>query len=328
MVDRPLVELWSLRIFMEVATAKSMTIAAVRLGITQSAVSQAIRKLELDLNSKLVERGSRPVVLTPAGAMLERHAEPLLRNASSLSDLLRAATQSPVQEVRLGFVDTFASTAGPGLIHAMTEAAGRVVVWSGLAPSLGAALVNRDVDLIVTSDPLYDIDGLDRIPLWKEPFVLLLPRKLNFEGTRPTLTRLAATAPLIRYSARSHTGLQIERHLRRLSVAAERRIEVDGSDALLAMVSAGIGWAITTPLCILQGAAHLDGILPVALPAPSFNRTLNLVVRVDTPATLVRQTELAAIAVLRSVCLPRLRTLTPAFTGSIVIGDDGATQTP
>ena len=324
MIDRPLIELWSLRIFLEVATAKSMTIAASRLGITQSAVSQAIRKLELDLDCKLVARGSRPVLLTAAGTLLERHAEPVLRNASSLPDLLRAAAQSPVQEVRLGFVDTFAATAGPGLIHAMTEAAGRVVVWSGLAPSLGAALVDRDVDLIVTSDPLYDIDGLDRVPLWKEPFVLLLPRKLDLDGARPSLAHLAATAPLIRYGARSHTGLQIERHLRRLGIAAERRIEVDGSDALLAMVSAGIGWAITTPLCILQGAAHLDGILPLALPAPSFNRTLSLVVRADTPAILVRQTEAAAIAVLTSVCLPRLRTLTPAFTGSIMIGRDDA----
>ena len=324
MIDRPPVEFWSLRIFMEVATTRSMTRAATRLGITQSAVSQAIRKLESELGSKLIMRGSRPVVLTAEGALLELEVEPLLRSVARLPDLLRAARSGPARDVRLGFVDTFASTAGPELIRVLTQQAARVVVWSGLSPSLGAALVARDVDAIVTSDPLYDLDGLRRIPLWKEPFVLLLPRTLDTKATRPSLDQLAATVPLIRYSARSHTGSQVERHLRRLGIASDRRVEVDGSDALLAMVAAGIGWAITTPLCILQAAAHLPGVWPLPLPPPGFNRTLSLVVRDDSPASLVEQLAHTARTALRETCLPRLRQLTPAFTASITIGEDAA----
>ena len=321
MVDRPPVELWSLRIFVEVATTRSMTLAATHLGITQSAVSQAIRKLEGELGSTLVLRGSRPVVLTSAGALLELEAESLLRSASRLRELLHSATNGLLQDVRLGFVDTFASTAGPELIRALTHQASRVVVWSGLAPSLGAALAARDVDAIITSDPLYDFDGLRRLALWKEPFVLLLPRTAEPRTARPSLDQLAASSPLIRYSARSHTGSQIERHLRRLRIEAERRVEVDGSDALLAMVAAGIGWAITTPLCILQASAHLPGVLPLHLPPPGLNRTLSLVVRDDSPASLVERLASAARDVLRETCLPRLRQLIPAFTASITIGE-------
>ncbi len=322
MFDRPPVELWSLRIFLEVATARSMTLAATRLGITQSAVSQAIRKLEAELGSKLVARGSRPVVLTRAGGLLEQQAEPLLRTVSGFPDLLRAAGHTPVRDLRLGFVDTFASTAGPELMRALTRQSARVVLWSGLAPSLGAALINRELDAIVTSDPLYDLDGLQRVALWKEPFVLLLPRTLSIEAGRPSLGQLAATVPLIRYSARSHTGLQVERHLRRLGVAAERRVEVDGSDTLLAMVAASIGWGISTPLCILQAASHLLGILPLALPAPGFNRTLSLVLRDDCPPSLVTQLADAALGVLRGTCLPHLRRLLPGFTQAITVGTD------
>ena len=321
MIDRPAVELWSLRIFVEVATTRSMTRAATRLGITQSAVSQAIRRLESELDSKLIVRGSRPVVLTTEGALLELEAEPLLRSATRLPEMLRSARTGPVRDVRLGFVDTFASTAGPKLIRALTQQASRVVLWSGLAPSLGAALVARDVDAIVTSDPLYDLDGLRRIALWKEPFVLLLPRTSEARVAQPSLDHLAATFPLIRYSARSHTGSQVERHLRRLGIAADRRIEVDGSDALLAMVAAGIGWAITTPLCILQASAHLPGVLALPLPPPGFNRTLSLVLRDDSPASLVEHLASAARDVLRETCLPRLRQLTPAFTTSITVGE-------
>ena len=321
MIDRPPVEFWSLRIFVEVATTRSMTRAATRLGITQSAVSQAILKLESELGSKLILRGSRPVVLTAEGALLELEAEPLLRSAARLPELLRSAKSGPARDISIGFVDTFASTAGPELICVLTQQAARVVVWSGLSPSLGAALVARDVDAIVTSDSLYDLDGLRRIPLWKEPFVLLLPRTLDTKAVRPSLDQLAATVPLIRYSARSHTGSQVERHLRRLGIVADRRIEVDGSDALLAMVAAGIGWVITTPLCILQAFAHLPGVLPLPLPAPGFNRTLSLVVRDDSQASLVEQVADAARTVLRDTCLPRLRQLTPAFTASITVGE-------
>ena len=323
MIDRPPVELWSLRIFVEVATTRSMTLAATRLGITQSAVSQAIRKLEAELGAKLVARSSRPVALTREGALLEAQAEPLLRSVARLPDLLQAAARAPVRDIRLGFVDTFASTAGPELVRVLTQQATRVVLWSGLAPSLGAALVNRELDAIVTSDPMYDLDGLQRAVLWKEPFVLLLPRTPHAGGSRPSLGELAASVPLIRYSARSHTGLQVERHLRRLGIATERRVEVDGSDALLAMVAAGIGWAISTPLCLLQASAHLGGILPLPLPPPGFNRSLNLVVRDDCPAVLATHLAQAARGVLRGTCLPRLRLLTPAFTQAITVGTDG-----
>lgn len=294
-----------------------MSLAAAKLGMTQSAVSQVVRKLEADLGIALVLRGRRPVTLTAAGLMLERRAEPLLRDAAALRQALRDAGGVPAQQVRLGLVDTFASTAGPGLVRELAASATRVVIWSGLAPSLGAALLSRDVDAIVTSDTLDDVDGLVRFPLWKEPFLLLLPQAWRPDAARLSLDALAAALPMVRYSARSHIGLQIERHLRRVGIAVERRIEVDGSDALVAMVAAGVGWAISTPLCFLQGAGHAAGAHAAALPAPGFNRTLSLVCQQDGPASLTARTAEAASRVLRRACLPRLRTLLPRVAEGI-----------
>lgn len=309
-MDRRPVDLWTLRIFLEVAETRSMTGAARRLGITQSAVSQAVRKLEAELDTALLHPRQRPVAPTPAGLVLERHAAALVRDAMQLPGVLRAATSDPTREIRLGMVDTFASTAGPELLRELTGTANRVVIWSGLAPSLGAALTAREVDAIVTSDPLDDLDGLDRFPLWQEPFVVLLPRR-----GRPypagSLSELAVALPLVRYSARSHTGAMVERHLRRIGLSPEKRIEVDGSDTLVAMVAAGIGWAVATPLCLLQGAAHAAGVEAVAMPRPGFSRTISLVCRQDRPCALAAHTAVVARRVLRVHCLPRLRGLAP-----------------
>ena len=318
MTDRPPVDLWTLRIFLEVAETRSMTDAARRLGITQSAVSQAVRKLEAELGTALLHPRQRPVAPTPAGLVLERHAAALVRDAMQLPGILRTANSDPTREIRLGMVDTFASTAGPELVRELTGTANRVVIWSGLAPSLGAALTAREVDAIVTSDPLDHLDGLDRFPLWQEPFVVLLPRRGRPYPTG-SLSELAVALPLVRYSARSHTGATVERHLRRIGLAPEKRIEVDGSDTLVAMVAAGIGWAVATPLCLLQGAAHALEVEAVAMPRPGLGRTVSLMWRQDRPCALAAHTAIVARRVLREHCLPRLHGLAPHLTPLVAI---------
>jgi hypothetical protein len=53
---------------------------------------------------------------------------------------------------------------------------------------------------------------------------------------------LAKELPLIRWSAQSHIGAEIERQLRRMRVEIPRRFEFDSGSTILSMVAAGIGW--------------------------------------------------------------------------------------
>jgi DNA-binding transcriptional LysR family regulator len=55
-------------LFREVADQRSFTLAAKRLYVSQSSVSQQIATLEQELGFKLFERNSRKVALTPAGS--------------------------------------------------------------------------------------------------------------------------------------------------------------------------------------------------------------------------------------------------------------------
>src|SRR5690606_29451348 len=100
-------------------------------------------------------------------------------------------------------------------------------------------------------------DGLERYAILSEPFLLLLPKNLEATSEQLELKFLATAHPLIRFSARSQIGTQIERHLRRLGIKAARLLEVDATDTLVAMVSAGLGWAIATPLCLLQARGNV-----------------------------------------------------------------------
>ena len=63
----PMAEIRQLRYFVAVAERGSVSQAALDLHLSQSALSEALRKLEVELGVELLARSSRGVTLTPAG---------------------------------------------------------------------------------------------------------------------------------------------------------------------------------------------------------------------------------------------------------------------
>ena len=313
-------DLNALKVFLAVSTCGNMTSAAKSLGLTQSAVSQSIRQLEDNLGTVLLNRAERPLKLTAAGMVLQRHAVPLVEDASALATVVRQAGASKVHELRIGIIDSFASTVGPSLIRSLLSQVERLSFRSGLAHDQTEGLLSRNLDLIISSDAMDDVDSLDRYPILTEPFVLLLPEKLAAANATPELKKLATEHSLIRFSARSQIGAQIERHLRRLGIKAPRLLEVDATDALLAMVGAGLGWAIATPLCLLQARSQMASIRVVPFPAPGFNRQLHLFARAGEYGELPQRVAQLACDILKRDCVPELRKLVPWLRGQLTIG--------
>ena len=90
-------ELKQLRVLQAVAEAGSFSAAAARLNYTQPAVSRIVAALERELGAVLVERQSRPVRLTDAGAALLRHADDVFARLSSARSEIEAITQAKVR---------------------------------------------------------------------------------------------------------------------------------------------------------------------------------------------------------------------------------------
>ena len=72
-------EIRQLRYFLEVADAGSFSRAAKRLGVSQPAISQQMRDLEVGLRAVLLQRRGRRTLLTPAGLLFQEHARAILR---------------------------------------------------------------------------------------------------------------------------------------------------------------------------------------------------------------------------------------------------------
>jgi len=99
------VELRELRIFLALADELHFGRAAERLGVSQSTVSEAVRLLERRVGTRLFDRTSRRVTLTPAGGDLRRALTPNIEgldqalgrvrdNAAGVSGTLRIVTTS------------------------------------------------------------------------------------------------------------------------------------------------------------------------------------------------------------------------------------------
>ena len=77
----------AIRVLCEVGAQGSFSLAARELGMTQSAVSQHVASLERAVGLPLVDRGTRPLELTEAGAVLARHGRAI---ATHLDDAEQA----------------------------------------------------------------------------------------------------------------------------------------------------------------------------------------------------------------------------------------------
>jgi len=71
-------DLNAVRMLVQVAEARSFTLAAGQLGLSQSGLSRAISRLEQELGVRLLHRNTRNVSLTPDGRQFVDHCQPLL----------------------------------------------------------------------------------------------------------------------------------------------------------------------------------------------------------------------------------------------------------
>ena len=115
-------ELDALAVFAVVAEQRSFRAAADRLGVTRSAVSQTIRRLEERLGIALVQRTTRSVSLTEAGERLFADAAPALADMRLALEAARNLRGSPRGHLRLA-VSSIAESflAGP-MLAAFAEA--------------------------------------------------------------------------------------------------------------------------------------------------------------------------------------------------------------
>jgi DNA-binding transcriptional LysR family regulator len=263
-------DLHALQAFVAVCESGSMSGAARRLGVTQSAASQLIKSMEVQTGVSLLDREFRPSRPTAAGRVLLELANDLLEHARRISSRVLDAARAGQVMIRLGCVDSFAATVGPALIRALSGTSRQITLWSGLTPILSEQLLNREIDMAIVTETTVDDPRITQRRLLSESFVAVVPKD---RVIAPGKARAAlGKMELIRYTRRSVIGQQVDRYIRHIGLESPRRFEFDATDPMLSLVASGLGYAITTPLCLWQARQYLDQVAVVALPESELGR--------------------------------------------------------
>ena len=159
-----------------------------------------------------------------------------------------------------------------------------------------------------------DADGMTNHPLLTERFIIIAPKSCS-PVCRPIadLTTLARALPIVRFNRQSHLGEQVDRALRRVGLNPSRRLEVDTADTLTSMVAGGIGWAMTTPLCLLQGARSAAMVRHDVVADLSAERTIFLHVREDEYGLLGKEIFEMTCDILRNQTFAELKAINPSL---------------
>ena len=304
------IEFGTLKIFSVVAESESLTQAGIRLGITQSAVSQAIKLLEEQTDTTLVIRNTRPIKLTPSGVVLQHYADEMRTSTQKMLTEVKAVARGGLTELRVGMIDSFADVVGVKFVEALKNTAKKIQLRTGYSSPLSQALINRDLDILITSDPIHEYPELDHIPLLRDPFVIIAPEAFctNIDVTPQAL---ASSLPFIRYCRQSRIGMMTDVITRRLRINLNVMYELDSTQSLLRFVQSGQGWSIVSGLCLARYPDLLNGSRIINLSNGSHARYLSLMSRKSELNDLPKKSALICQEIYKKDILPQLTTLAP-----------------
>ncbi|MFD9001719.1 LysR substrate-binding domain-containing protein [Streptomyces sp. NPDC059582] len=165
-----------LRAFAAVAEHLHFRDAAAAIGMSQPALSGAVAALEETLGVTLLERTTRKVLLSPAGARLAVRAKAVLEEVGALLEEAEAVRAPFTGVLRLGVIPTVAPYLLPTVLRLVHDRYPHLdlQVHEEQTANLLDGLTGGRLDLLLLAVPL-GMPGVVELPLFDEDFVLVTP---------------------------------------------------------------------------------------------------------------------------------------------------------
>jgi DNA-binding transcriptional LysR family regulator len=234
-------------------TLKSVTRAAEKLFITQSALSSRIAALERDLGVLLLDRRDKQFRLTTAGVRFARHAERLLNLQRDIRAELGSTSAVRAAALRVGAIESVLHSwliewvqtlrrEQPGLELELTVET---------TPVLMDQMRRGAVDLILAAMPA-DADGVSSRALSPMPMVFVGRAKRARRRNALTLAELAAEHELLTFQRGSQPHVALLELCRRHAVEAPRIHSISSISAMVELVEQSFGVATLPQAAVVR----------------------------------------------------------------------------
>jgi len=315
----PAMDLRTLRYFIAVLEAGSLSRAAGSLYIAQPALTAQIKKLEAELGAQLFERSHAGVTPTPAGVQLYDDARRLLSDADAVRERIQRLPQGPEGSVTVALPFLLASLLMGPVLAALkkTHPRIRVFVHDDLSLLVRKAMLDRRADIGILVDTP-QVEGLHCRPLAREAMFFCghdpegsmrkhLRRPKSSRATpkrqapstpepRPEIDFADAVAqPLVLQSRRFAIRRSVEDAAAALGLSLNIVHEQDSTRVLRSLYLSGAGFTFT-PACALHDQPPPRPSWVVArVTRPDLRRSYTLATQAGRPVDAAAQVVIDAL---------------------------------
>lgn len=241
-------DLRRIRHFVVLAETLNYRRAAERLHMAQPPLTVSIQKLEAELGTKLFERSSTGVALTPGGRVVLAEARKLLFHGGQLQAVARDVTEGTGGTLQVGFVGTTTYGMLQRLLPQFrAEYPGvHLVLRESTSVAILEQLEDHALDVGLVRTPLLRPTRASLVQLESDRFVVALPRGHELAQRGPLRLSELADESFVMYSATAAAGLQSAAMLACQAAGFVPKVSQEAVQVqtLLALVESGTGVAL------------------------------------------------------------------------------------
>lgn len=287
-------ELFQIETFLTVAREGSFSRAAKKLYRTQPAISQTIRKLEVELGESLFDRSSREGILTDAGYLLLGYAEKLLN--------LRGEAVGALEELRQmhrGHLVIAANEFTCLYLLPVLDCFRRrypmikVTVQRSLANRIPGDLLNHNAEMgVITFHP--GDTSLRCITVYRDQLAFLVPPGHPLAGSTDVHIQQLASEYFVAHNVPSRYREKVLEAFKRKRVPLNMDVELPTIEAIKKFVASGNGVALLPRMCVEAEVARGE-LVAITVRELKFERKLRLIHRKGAGLSHAGQAFLAVV---------------------------------
>lgn len=239
-------EIRQLRAFVAIAESGTFTAGALRVHVTQAAISMQIRQLETEIGAKVFVRAPRHVILTEAGEQLLRRARHILREHDAALDEIAELAGAERGRLRIGSASAMVLTDQlPGILKDLRgqHPGAEIAVTSGTSEVLVDQILAGEIDIAFVSLPV-DVRGIKTERLSEDQLVAIASPRHKLAKQRTISAYTLAGERLILGERGGNTRRLIDQFFAQAGVTLHVAMELSRQQAIRRMVEADMGVGI------------------------------------------------------------------------------------
>ena len=239
-------EIRQLRAFIAIAELGTFTAGALRVHVTQAAISMQIRQLENELGARLFVRAPRRVMLTEAGEQLLQRARQIIRDHDAALDEIAELAGAERGRLRVGSASAMVTTdVLPKLLKEVRQRHSRadVTVASGTSEALVQQILSGEIDIAFVSLPV-EARGINTERLTQDQLVAVASPRHRLAKQKTISAYTLAGEKLILGERGGNTRRLIDLFFAQAGVSLHVSMELSRQAAIRRMVEADMGVGI------------------------------------------------------------------------------------